>query len=257
MSNTVIKRKDFFENLFKMQDNPWHFSWRASQQYRYHSYLNMITPFFKEKNNTALDIGSALGDFTFLLYKKKFFLKIIGSDISDIACKKANKRFNSIKNLNFKQFGLPNIPFEKESLSFISMLEVINYIPQNEQILSIKNAHTCLEKNGLLFISVNLGKNYFEKKKIKKLILDQGFKIENEQYVQEKLYRKIERKPLQWYEQLKKTKYTDHTFTQFLIKILKRFLSSLTILKLAARCSKILQEEPVRAYIVARKVKNA
>lgn len=256
-----VKNRSFFENLFASKEDPWWFSWRATQQYRYSVYLKMLDHFFKnKKGKKVFDIGCAQGDFTYMLYKTQNFSEVVGADISQRAIDRANERFTNSKGLSFIRKTLPDIPFEKASLSLICMLEVIYYIPHRQRLLALSNAHKSLEKDGLLFLSTNLGKNYFEEEEFKQLVTNAGFKIELTHRVYGMVYWNFEHYPLSWYESLRKYEIKTHSspfYTRIPIKLIKALLGSFKLFELGAFIGeKILREKPCLLYIIARKVEK-
>lgn len=256
MANTEIKKREFFENLFSTEEDPWYFSWRATQQYRYQTYIQILSPLLKNSGGTAVDIGCALGDFTVKLYETKRFKEVIGIDISQKAVNQAQKRFHALQGLFFIREALPTIPFKKDSLSFISMLEVLYYIPAEERIIALENAYSCLHSRGLIFISVNLGERYFCEEEIKDLVEKSNFKIEIVHLVYGKIYWNFELYPLRWYKILRNyeiEKNKSYFFTKIPIKVIKIVLGSFKLFEWGIRISRKLGENPCLIYIIARK----
>lgn len=257
--NIFIKKRSFFENLFSSKEDPWWFSWRATQQYRYHTYLTMLQPFLRQKKGIAFDIGCAQGDFTFQLYKLNAFSKVIGADISQIAVNRANKRFKNYDNISFIRKTLPSIPFPQESVSLILMLEVIYYITHKERVLALKNAYNALEKDGLLFLSTNLGENYFTQSEFETLITSASFKIESTHLVYGMIYWRFEHYPLKWYESLRNYEIRTKTspfFTRIPINIIKSILSSFRLFEFGSKIGKMIGEKPCLMYVIAKKIEK-
>ena len=97
--------------------------------------------------NKHLDIGCGPGTFLSLLNNRYSF----GVDISKNQIKYANKKYSS-KSRKF--FCYKNkLPFKKNSLDSISMIELIEHLPVKHTKQILNNCHSCLKKNGEIYIT--------------------------------------------------------------------------------------------------------
>ena len=136
------------------------------------------------------------------------------------------------------------------------MLEVIYYVSHKDRVAALKNAHICLANGGLLFLSTNLGRDYFEEEEFKKFITDAHFEIESTHLVYGNVYWKFEKYPLNWYIRLRSYELKtgrSHFFTQVPIKLIKFVLGSFRVFSLGMHISKLMGEKPCLMYVIARK----
>ena len=135
----------------KVEDDPWGLSWRPSQQLRYQRVLKSINARDLTLEN-VLDIGCATGDFTSLLAAHLGPERsILGVDCVETAIDRARRRF-------------PGLEFRTESLAELgsvyagqfdlaTCLEVIYYVPKEQQLAAVRSVRRSLRPGGLAVFS--------------------------------------------------------------------------------------------------------
>lgn len=135
----------------KVQEDPWGLTWRPSQLLRYHRVLSTLDA-LKEPIAHAMDVGCATGDFTYLLSRHARGLqRVVGVDFVDSAIERARRRF-------------PNLTFSKESIfalgdryperfDLITCLEVIYYVPKDQQVAALRSVRRALRPGGYTVFS--------------------------------------------------------------------------------------------------------
>lgn len=185
-------KKEYFERLFSLSsltEDPWGHNWRASQQFRYDSYLKLLRfNNLDKKRLNILDIGCSLGDFTARVERALKPREIWAIDISEVAIEKARIKYKNSK-INFKVGSLPNlVEFKDNSFNLLLSLEVLYYMAKEDRIKALKEMKRVLKKDGFILISVNINKPpYFQIYEFYNLV-GQFFKIEKVEYNYGKIY---------------------------------------------------------------------
>jgi len=95
-----------------------------------------------------LDVGAGLG--LFVECARRFGINCIGLEGSEWAVNEAKKRFSDI---NMRQHFLEDkFPFEDNSISTITCLQVIEHISKDTAIFMLKECYRILKHDGVLFI---------------------------------------------------------------------------------------------------------
>jgi len=182
--------KEYFDELYASSDEPWHFSFRASQQYRYNAYLQILKQ-FSDNYGITLDIGCSQGQFTMAL--QNIASSVIAIDISKIAIQRAKKHIVATKNIRFEVGSLPLLKYNNEQFDLVLVLEVLYYLEKEDRIEALKEIKRVLNKDGFLLISVNINNSpYFQIDEFYNLI-NQFFKIKKVGYSYSKIYSFFER----------------------------------------------------------------
>jgi SAM-dependent methyltransferase len=161
-----------FDAIHKNNYEGWGFSFRRSQKFRFEKYERLI----KEVNprGTVLEVGCSTGYFTTQYLYPIFKDRLIACDISPQAIAIARARFPQV---DFRVDALPNLKISDPRVELITLIELLYYLDQKEQIESIGSMHRLLEPGGHCLISVNLGKpDYFTIAEIEDLVKT-GFQI--------------------------------------------------------------------------------
>jgi 2-polyprenyl-3-methyl-5-hydroxy-6-metoxy-1,4-benzoquinol methylase len=162
----------FIAEYSKVNDDPWGLSWRPSQQVRYARTLSLLDG-IKSPPKSILDIGCALGDFTFLLAKKAGKgCSVIGIDFVADAIGRARTKFPEI------QFRVESI-FEvgrnyKEEIDIVVCLEVLYYLNRKECPHALASIKESLRSGGhVVFSSLISRKPYFSMNELSNLVSTQ------------------------------------------------------------------------------------
>lgn len=183
--------KEYFDELYTTSKEPWGFSYRASQQYRYDLCLQILKQ-FSNKYDSVLDIGCSQGQFSVLL--KEVAYRITAIDIAEVAIQRAQKNYGNIDQLNFEIGGLPSLKYTDASFDLVLALEVLSYLEKEEQINALKEIKRLIRDDGFFLISVALGKEpYFSQNEIECLI-NKEFSILQKKLLYNKLHLSIESK---------------------------------------------------------------
>ena len=182
--------KEYFDELYASSDEPWHISFRASQQYRYNTYLQMLKQ-FSDNYGSMLDIGCSQGQFTISL--QDIASSVIAIDISKLAIQRAKKKYSDYKKIRFEVGNLPLLKYNNEQFDLVLALEVLYYLEKEDRVESLKEIKRVLKKDGFLLISVNINKPpYFQIGEFYNLI-NQFVKIKKVGYSYGKIYSFFER----------------------------------------------------------------
>ena len=99
------------------------------------------------KKNIHLDIGCGPGTFVSTLNNKKSY----GVDISNNQIIFAKKKYGS-KSKSFFHYK-KKLPFKRNSLDSISLIELIEHLPLKETRKILDNCYQCLKKNGEIYVT--------------------------------------------------------------------------------------------------------
>jgi 2-polyprenyl-3-methyl-5-hydroxy-6-metoxy-1,4-benzoquinol methylase len=139
------------------------------------------------RNKDLVDIGCSSGWLLFKLEKSKL-KKRIGVDPSRKAIKFAQRHTQGV---DFFVSGAEKLPLEGGSADFVTMFDVIEHVPKNQEAQALKEAARILKRDGKLFLStpnfhpaVNffdpawyLGHRHYKPEQIKKLVEEAGFEV--------------------------------------------------------------------------------
>lgn len=177
--------------------------------------MNQISKYVNIKNNIILDVGCGNG-----IYSLKFgelgAKEIIGIDIEDIRLKKAKDFAVNYKNIRFYHISAEKLPFGDCYFDIILLADVLEHILYPE--IALKEMNRVLKKDGIIILfvpnkwwiydqhGINIYNNIidrpllfswlpdiirkrferapvFTSKKIKKLLQDAGFVVNNVNYL--------------------------------------------------------------------------
>ena len=183
--------KEWAEALFKNSEtDPWGHDWRASQKARYEAALELVKQYIPPglPVNT-IDIGCALGHFTKML--KGYFSnsEMLGVDISEEAVQKCRNKYN---NIQFEVSSLPELKLPKSRFDFVSALEVIYYVGENNIDQSLKRIYDVMANGSYLLISTYLNKPPFITSEKFKKTLSKYFEVIDETFRYHVLYSQYE-----------------------------------------------------------------
>lgn len=239
MKKLKFGTKDYFDKLYNNSKEPWGFSFRASQQYRYNAYLQTLKH-FSDNYTSILDIGCSQGQFTTVL--QDIASNIIAIDISERAIQRAKEKYGGCKKIRFEVGSLPLLKYNNEQFDLVLALEVLYYLEKEERIKALKEIKRVLKKDGFLLISVNIGNPpYFKIDEFYNLVND-FFQIRIAEYGYTRIYSFFERKLLL----LEMTK---------LQKIIRYLLSLEILVNIGQRLTKLIfgRKGITIMYIMAQK----
>lgn len=240
-------KKEYFEELFSkssFEDDPWGHNWRASQQYRYQRYLELLRGIIG-KHLRILDIGCALGDFTVQVKESLQPEEIRAIDISEEAVSRAKVKYKD-SGIKFSVNSLPHLEeFKDGSFDSVLALEVLYYLGYRERIRALEEINRILKKGGFLLVSVNIREPpYFRIDEFYNLI-NSFFQIKKVEYCYGKIYSFFETKLLL----LKRTMFKK--IIRFLLSIEKPVVAGQFLTKL------ILGRKGITVmYILAQKAES-
>jgi 2-polyprenyl-3-methyl-5-hydroxy-6-metoxy-1,4-benzoquinol methylase len=166
-----LERKLDFERMFVPEvldalGDQWLTKWRGSQQLRLGICLGLAKGFIRpDQHARVLDIGCGLSDWLLKLHRTFPSLEYYGTDISDNAVRWNQKHYPFIQ---YKQCALPEVGFARNTFDFISALEVVYYLEEQQRLMALRNMAATLKPGGYLLISGVLdgGKSYFAEDRI-------------------------------------------------------------------------------------------
>lgn len=181
--------REFFEILFEYLDEPWDFSKRASQRYRYELTMGLLRK-HQDRYTSVLDIGCAQGQLTKELLP--FSDRITAIDISEKAIERVRRDFVHIPQISFEVGCLPTLNYSDQEFDMAMAFEILYYLKRQDIPSAIREIRRVLKENGLFFISVIIGNEpYFHREEIKKLV-GQELQILEEKPIYSKLHQLFE-----------------------------------------------------------------
>ena len=164
----VMKGKSFFDEVYSNGIEGWGFHFRRSQLFRFEKCSNLVKSIIDiDKEFTVLDIACGDGFFSNKCLTS-FAKKVLGVDISEIAIKNARKRYPKLELLCD---SLPYLEKVSGSYDFISVNEVLYYLPYNEQLMSLQRIGELCNEKGYILVTVNIGPSpYYTKGEIRSLL---------------------------------------------------------------------------------------
>ncbi len=140
------------------------------------------------KNKKILDVGCWTGQF------EKFAIKdakeIVGIDPGAEAVNYAKQKFPTVK---FMAGTLDTIPFTKNSFDTVTLFDVIEHLPVNTEVRTLKKIYSVLKPNGYLIITTPnnhflsilldpafflLGHRHYSQSALRDILNKSNFKIE-------------------------------------------------------------------------------
>lgn len=141
-------------------------------------------------NSLVLDVGMGYGFLEIELKKLKRSLRLVGTDISKEAIKRAKKNFRG----EFLISKSSSLPFSSDCFDYVCLLEVLEHLYDDESRLSLLEAKRVLKQNGRLIVSVPLFDRvffghpskhvrFYEPNLLLKEISESGFKVTDLKYL--------------------------------------------------------------------------
>lgn len=252
----MIIGKEGLEVFYREHEDPWYFSWRAYQHYRYEQYIKVLKKHVPV-GGTLLDIGCGKGYFANQLSKTGLFPFVVGVDISENAIKQAKKLFLNNKILSFQVQELPAINIENKQFDVVVALEVIYYLPEGDKRQeAIKNIFNLVKDGGFGLISVELVEKHITLNQIIYLLKDAGFIFVEVEQLKNGIYARQERNLCWVYDLCKelqakaKLTYPLIVSLKFLIKFI---LSSKIIAKIGMFLTKFSYQQPDIIFFLVKK----
>lgn len=126
-------------------------------------------------NPKILDIGSATGFLTSALKQTLNSDNILGIDFSEDLVNHANNLYDDIE---FKVGALPDLSYKDNSYDFLSLIEVLYYLPETDRKKALEECRRVMKKDGLMLFCSNISKPpYLLDKEILDLLSSTGFEI--------------------------------------------------------------------------------
>ncbi len=138
---------------FRIENEPWYVSTRASQKDRFDKALALISKHCGSIN-IAYDIGCADGQFSARL--AALAGEVYAWDINEERVLGNVDRFYSTDNLHFSQKDILCDPLPHGRADLISALEILYYFSLEEQKIFMKTVRDMLKDGGYVIISVNV-----------------------------------------------------------------------------------------------------
>jgi len=179
--------KSNFDREYSKSTDMYSSSFRVSEIDRFRTTLNLIKRHCS-KDAFGLDIGCGPGNFSVQI--KDCLQHLIATDISEVVIKKA-KQLHQSEHLQFEVGGLPNTNFEDNQFDFISALEIIYYLNDEERIAAINEIARILKPNGVFVLSGIISSKHFNFKELSELF-DNNFELVEEKSTYRKIYNKLE-----------------------------------------------------------------
>jgi len=159
---------------FRLENEPWYVSTRASQKDRFKKALALIR---KNCGNPGMvyDIGCADGQFSALL-------AVVGDNVVGWDCNSGRvagniERFRHLKNLHFYPRDILRDSLPEESADLVTALEILYYFSREEQTAFLLRVRQLLKDGGHFLMSVNVfSGSRFTEASVRKL-LTRHFKI--------------------------------------------------------------------------------
>ncbi|MBA6154972.1 class I SAM-dependent methyltransferase [Tenacibaculum sp. S7007] len=135
---------------------------KISQQYHdkfmdatvYHHSYNKLLKHTKKAHQTVLDVASGPVNITKYLLSSRNDFKILGIDATENMIQLAKE---NVPNANFKLLDCRNIKNLHQKFDIIVFGFCFPYISKEESVQLINEAYSCLNKNGILYISTMIG----------------------------------------------------------------------------------------------------
>jgi len=170
-----LATKTEFERMFPESDmdstgDAWGHRWRGSQKYRLQRCLEVVRNVIPQDQQVEfLDIGCGQSDWILLLDASFPKINFSGMDISENVIQWNTNKFPQF---SYKQCVLPLVDYASNVFDFISALEVIYYLDEENQFQALKNIVSCIKPGGYLLISGVLegGDNYLNEDIITNMI---------------------------------------------------------------------------------------
>jgi len=161
-----LETKLDFERMFTREEldtigDRWLIKWRGSQTLRYGIYLDLVrNVLVTESTARFLDIGCAQSNLLILLNQEYRFIQYYGTDISENVISWNQKQYPFVR---YEQCALPEVGFPSNRFDFISALEVVYYLGEQQRLQSLQNMSAALKPGGYMLISGGLdgGRSYF------------------------------------------------------------------------------------------------
>jgi ubiquinone/menaquinone biosynthesis C-methylase UbiE len=134
-----------------------------------------------------LDVGCAGGIFLSIVNKTLQPRSAIGIDFIEKIIHQGHHRYQDI---SFTVASLPNIPIKKGSVDLVIASEVLYYLTEKEQKLTIQKIHNILSPGGYFFFTSTIGEKYFSESSACALIAPY-FEILTVKYLNLRLYKKL------------------------------------------------------------------
>lgn len=123
------------------------------QRFWHHArFKEALTLVEEDSKSEILDIGSADGTFSEVLFNKIRPKRLVGIDVLESSVNYANNRFSGTKNMRFVVADAHALPFKKEEFSVVFCLEVLEHVFNPEQV--IKEIKRVLKPGGYVIALV-------------------------------------------------------------------------------------------------------
>ncbi len=186
MSN-VHKTESYFNEEYAESVDMYSSSFRVSEIERFRVTLDLIKRHCNPKGS-GLDIGCGPGNFTIQI--KNFIQHLIGTDISSVVIEKAVETYKN-DGLRFEVCGLPATNFDNEEFDFVSAIEIIYYLNDDDRQKAIEDIARILKPNGIFVFSGIISDAYFSFKELK-AYSDYGFELLEEHQSYRKPFNRLE-----------------------------------------------------------------
>ncbi len=164
-----------FENVAEKAADGWGQQWRGSQKFRLALCFATLKPYLASGTKKFLDIGAGICDFSRLVHNIFPEYQIYACDISENAVKYVQ---NTFKYIDAKVNILPKVEYNSQVFGYISALDVLYYLNDNDRKQSFDEIARCLTQGGIFFFTtpINRGSRYFDEADAITLVA-QRFKI--------------------------------------------------------------------------------
>ena len=155
-----------FDEIHRTSLDGWGFSFRRSQIARFKKYERLLEK--APVSGEVLEIGCSTGFFTAKYLAPRFGKRLLACDVSLVALEKARKAFPGLR---FDLGGLPKTSYRDRQFGLVTAIEMLYYLPPEEQRQSLDEIYRILHDGGYCLISVNIGERpYFSVAEIEKLV---------------------------------------------------------------------------------------